>query len=101
VLAGEHEMHAGMRARPRDVDPYHARMRHVRPQQFAVDHPRQYQVVGELGLAGDLRAGVDATARFADDLHRMVSGARRAGEGFSLAFAVLSIAASTASKICW
>jgi hypothetical protein len=35
-----------------------------------VEHPRQRQVVGEDGLAGDLRRRVDLDERLADDRER-------------------------------
>ena len=70
VLAGQRQVDARMRQRARHVDAEDARVRHRRAQQLAVHHPRQHHVVGEPGLAGDLRAPVDAAAGRADDVHR-------------------------------
>jgi len=86
ILAGEHQVHAGMRLGARHVDGLDQRVRVRRAQKLDVQHARQHDVVGKARLAGDLGAAVDAPARLADDFH-----------GAAIRFA----ASSTASTIWW
>jgi hypothetical protein len=65
VLAGEHQVHAGMLLGAARVDRLDQRMRVRRAQQPAMQHPRQHDVVGKARLPGDLGAAVDAPARVA------------------------------------
>ena len=68
LVAGEDEMHAVQRRCARDVSTRTMRACGCgRPQQPAVEHARQDDVVGEARLAGDLGARVDAAARPSDD----------------------------------
>ena len=101
IAAGEHQVHARMRHRPRRIDAYHARVRHRRAEQLAVKHARQHDVVGELRLSRHLRPRVDATSWLADDVHERAP-AGLAVKAVAVAGRVTgcAIAASTASKIC-
>ena len=68
VLARRDRDDAGRGERLRDVDRDDARVRDLRAQQLAVQHPRQHQVVGELRLARCTFAGaVDLRVGAADD----------------------------------
>ena len=64
VLAGQDGLYAGERQCPGRVDANDARVRMRAPQQFGVEHPRQEQVVGEPGRAGDLGGGVGLAVCF-------------------------------------
>ena len=88
VLAGEHEVNTRMRERARGVDANEARVRKRGPQQLAVHHSRQHDIVRKASLSGDLRAPVYPSPWNADDVHSR------------LRESVVAIAASTASKIC-
>src|SRR5712692_6224843 len=46
-------------------------MRVMAPQDFAVEHARQKDVVGKLRLARAFGAGIDLAERFANDLQRL------------------------------
>ena len=69
IASGQDQVDAGMRQGASHVDADDACVRDGGTEQLAVDHPRQRQVVGEAGLAGDFGACVDARPRFADDVH--------------------------------
>src|SRR5260370_309245 len=66
VFPRQHEIHSRVSGGARRVDFSNARMRMRRPQQLAVRHSRQENVVGEARLAGHLRAGIDSAARDTD-----------------------------------
>ncbi len=63
VLAGEHGLHAGQRAGFGRVDAGDLGVGVRAAQQLAEEHPRQGEVVGELGGARDLRGRVDFAGR--------------------------------------
>ena len=67
VIPGEDGQHARVRPSARDIHVQDASMRVRTPQESPVDHPRQRQVVGELGLAADLGKRVGLDQRLADD----------------------------------
>jgi len=77
ILAGEHEVHAWVRLRARNVDRFDRRMRMRRAQQLAMQHAGQDHVVGEAREARHLGAAVPATAGLADHVetfrHRLDS----------------------------
>jgi hypothetical protein len=52
VLAGQHRMHAGIRPRLRHIQLNDACVRPVRPQEMAIQLPRQAPIRRELPLAG-------------------------------------------------
>ncbi len=66
-IAGQHEMDARVRRGLRRVDAHDAGVGQRRPQQLAVQHARQDDVVREARLAGDLGAAVHAAPRAPDD----------------------------------
>ena len=93
VLAGQHELHAGVGGGARRVDRRNQRVRQTGAQQLAVEHPRERDVVGEARLPGDLRPAVDSPARLADDREPALRAHFRSSRR-------RSAAASTPSKIC-
>ena len=128
VFPRQHHIHSWVCGGARGVDFSDARVRMGRPQQLAVRHSRQENVVGEPRLAGHLRAGIDSAPRDADHAKLIpvglwsISGCRSrvffirhapslgglsAPSRYNLRYrtllfwsAILSMAASTASKIC-
>ena len=77
VLSRRHHDDAGRGERRRDVDREDPRVRDLRAQELAVQHPRQHQVVGELRLPGDLRRAIDLRERTADDAGGLAGGHSR------------------------
>ena len=71
LRSGEHEVHPGVLLGAPGVDADDARMRQRRPQQAAVDHPRQRHVVGKHRLPGDLRPA--STPVVSDDVPHLVA----------------------------
>jgi hypothetical protein len=98
--AGEHQVHARMRLRARNVDRLDQRVRLRRAQQLAMQHARQDEVVGEARLADRLGAAVDAAARLADRVEALLLlGLER--RVHRLPSRIVFAAASTDSQICW
>ena len=105
VRAREHQVDARRRAGRRRVDLRDQRVRMGRPQQLAVQHARQRDIVGEARLARHLGASVHPAAGLADDLHAPASVRPCPRVPVPAAFAPpcpcapLPAASSTASKI--
>ena len=70
VLAGEHQVHAGMGLCLLNVNFLDQCMRMRRAQKLHVQHARQHDVVRKARLAGDLGAAIDPAARLTEDFHR-------------------------------
>src|SRR5262249_25232022 len=100
VMAGDDAVHPGKRPGAARVDALDERVRMGTPQQLAVGQAREGQVVGGLGLAGDLGPGVDLRQRLPGDgeARFLYAGlAERAAAG-SWRF-IRKAASSTASRI--
>ena len=77
------------------IDANDACMRMRRPQQTAMQHPRQHDVIGETRLTGDLGAAINPATRATDDASRT-----RHRVGSASVADIRRAAASTASMIC-
>ncbi len=88
IASGQNEMHARQLLCRAGIDGADAGVRDAGPEDLAVQHPGQGQVVGESCLSCHLGAGIHTPARASDDL----------AHAFSFTW---ENAASTASTICW
>ena len=93
IIAGEHGQHARVRPSARRVHVDDASMRVRTAQDAPVDHARQRQVIGELGLPADLGKCIGLYQRLPDDRQFLCGWRHRAS------VPAREAASSTASKI--
>ncbi len=95
IAAGQHQLHARIALRARDVDRFDQRVRMGRAQQLRVQHARQRHVIGVAQLARHLGAAVDAPPRVADHIEFL-----RRVHALALCSLIARAACSTESTIC-